>query len=95
MKTILKTLIISLITLSTFAQKITLSGYVREQGSKESLSNVSVMIPTLKVGTQTNNYGFFSLTIPASEEVEITFSSLGYQVQKRIVKATENQQFEV
>ena len=95
MKTILKTLIISLITLSTFAQKITLSGYVREQGSKESLSNVSVMIPTLKVGTQTNNYGFFSLTIPASKEVEITFSSLGYQVQKRTVKATENQQFEI
>ncbi len=95
MKTILKTLIISLISLGTFAQKITLSGYVHEQGSKESLSNVSVMIPTLKVGTQTNNYGFFSLTIPSSEEVEITFSSLGYQTQKRTIKATQNQRFDV
>lgn len=95
MKKLLKTLILTLISLSTFAQKTTLSGYVREQGSKESLSNVSVMIPALKVGTQTNNYGFFSLTIPSSAEVEITFSSLGYQVQKRTLKATENQQFEV
>ena len=73
MKTILKTLIFILITLNIFAQKITLSGYVREQGSMESLSNVSVMIPTLKVGTQTNNYGFFSLTIPSAEEVEISY----------------------
>jgi hypothetical protein len=95
MKTLLKILMITLISLSTFAQKITLSGYVREQGSKESLSNVSVVIPALKVGTQTNNYGFFSLTIPSSEEVEIAFSSLGYQTQKKTVKATENQQFEV
>ncbi|MDZ7899682.1 MAG: TonB-dependent receptor [Arcicella sp.] len=95
MKNLLKTLLFTLISLSTFAQKVTLSGYVHEQGSKESLSNVSVMIPTLKVGTQTNNYGFFSLTIPSSTEVEITFSSLGYQVQKRTIKATENQRIEV
>jgi TonB dependent receptor/CarboxypepD_reg-like domain/TonB-dependent Receptor Plug Domain len=95
MKNLLKTLLFTLISFTTFAQKVTLSGYVREQGSKESLSNVSVMIPALKVGTQTNNYGFFSLTIPAAEEVEITFSSLGYQIQKRTVKATGNQRIEV
>ena len=95
MKNLSLFLLLFIMPLVGFAQKTTISGYVREQGSKESLVNVSVMIPTLKVGTQTNNYGFFSITIPQVAEVEITFSSSGYKSQKMALKAAENQRIEV
>lgn len=95
MKNLSLLLLLFIIPLVGFAQKTTLSGYVREQGSKESLVNVSVMIPTLKVGTQTNNYGFFSITIPQMTEVEVAFSSSGYQARKMTLKAIENQRIEV
>ncbi|MCX8491265.1 MAG: hypothetical protein ORN54_09385, partial [Cyclobacteriaceae bacterium] len=75
------TLLFSLLSLYTFAQKITLSGYVREAGSKESLPSVLVMISETSA-TQTNNYGFFSITIASAEEVEVTFGSMTFGVGK-------------
>jgi len=92
----MKSLLLFLITSSVgFSQKITISGYVREQGSRESVANVSVAIPALKVGTQTNLYGFFSITIQQTAELEVAFSASGYRLQKTTVKGTQNQQIEV
>ena len=39
-------------------QKYTISGFIGEQGSKESLPGVNVYVPKLKVGALSNNYGF-------------------------------------
>ena len=56
----------------------TLSGYVKEKGSQEYLSRVSISISELQLGTITNEYGFFSLTIPeGSYELWVTY--LGYE----------------
>jgi hypothetical protein len=62
-----------------FAQqkKHTISGYVREKGSKESLIGVIIYAPKYKAGTTTNAYGFFSLTLPA-DSVDIQVSFVGY-----------------
>lgn len=84
-----------IIAYTSIAQKITISGYVREQGSKESLANVAVAIPNLKIGTQTNNYGFYSLTIPNTENLELVFSMLGHQSEKRKVTANNSQQIDI
>jgi outer membrane receptor for ferrienterochelin and colicin len=95
MKSLLLFLFFITLSLVGFAQKVTISGYVRERGSKESLVNVSVVIPALKVGTQTNLYGFFSITIQQTAELEVVFSSSGYQLQKTTLKATQNQRIEI
>ncbi len=58
-------------------EKHTISGYVKEKGSGELLPGASVAIPRLKTGTVTNNYGFFSITIP-SDSIEILISYVGY-----------------
>jgi outer membrane receptor for ferrienterochelin and colicin len=60
-------------------QKFTLSGYVREQGSGELLTGVNIYFPTLKTGTSTNNYGFYSITLPSSEKLKCSYSFIGYQ----------------
>jgi outer membrane receptor protein involved in Fe transport len=73
------------ILLSLFAQlhsqsveKYTISGYVREVVSGESLIGVNVYLPQFKTGTVTNNYGFYSITLPASEEVLLIISYIGF-----------------
>src|SRR3954464_11360836 len=61
--------------------KFTISGYITEKGSKENLPGVSVYVPKLKVGTASNNYGFFSITLP-KDSVDIIFSYAGFKAKK-------------
>ena len=80
-----KTLLYILYTL-TFTNvsaqtKFTISGYINEKGSKENLPGVTVYVPKLKVGTTSNNYGFFSITLP-KDSVEIIFSYVGFMSKK-------------
>jgi len=58
----------------------TISGFVYEKGSRETLIGVNVYEPRLKIGATTNNYGFYSLRLPA-DSVEVIFSYVGYQPQ--------------
>jgi hypothetical protein len=67
-------------------ERMTINGYVREKGSGELLPGVSVYVKGKKMGTQTNNYGFYSLTFNASEEVSITFSFVGYRAEVKTLK---------
>ncbi|QXP50998.1 TonB-dependent receptor [Cellulophaga sp. HaHa_2_1] len=62
------------------AEKYTVSGYIKEQGSGENLFGVSVYIPELKVGTITNEYGFFSFTVPKGKH-SVVFSYIGFTSQ--------------
>ncbi|MFW5793458.1 MAG: TonB-dependent receptor [Bacteroidota bacterium] len=59
------------------SDKYTISGYVYEKGSKESLIGANVYANSHNEGTITNNYGFYSITLPA-DSVVITFSYIGY-----------------
>lgn len=67
-------------------ERLTLNGYVREKGSGELLPGVSVYVKGKKIGTQTNNYGFYSLTFNTSEEVTITYSFVGYHSEVKTLK---------
>jgi hypothetical protein len=69
--------------LPSFAQPdYTVSGYVRDAATGETLLGASVAVegkPNL--GTTTNNYGFYSLQLPAGEPV-LVFSYLGYEAKR-------------
>jgi hypothetical protein len=56
----------------------TISGYVREKGSGESLIGVNIYVQGTVYGTSTNAYGFFSVTLPG-DFYEITVSYVGYK----------------
>ncbi|MFT6851101.1 MAG: hypothetical protein ACJATA_001919 [Sphingobacteriales bacterium] len=82
-KTLL-TLILSLFVFaSSNAQNSTLSGYIKEVGSQETLIGATIYFPEIKQGTVTNSYGFYSITLPAQDSVIIYISYVGY---KTIVK---------
>jgi hypothetical protein len=63
---------------ATSQQRHTISGFVYEKGSRETLIGVNVFLANKPIGTVTNGYGFYSLTLPA-DSVEIIFSFVGYQ----------------
>lgn len=65
-------------------RKSTLSGYIKDASSKETLLGASVFIPRTKTGTTSNQYGFYSITLPA-DTVTIVFSYIGYSSISRVV----------
>lgn len=71
------------------AQTVTLSGYVREKGTQESLVGVSVGMEGTTIGTVTNAYGFYSLRLPANQVVLIRFSALGYATEEQMMTLTQ------
>ena len=80
-----------------FSQRnVTISGYVSDLESDESLIGVSVLLPELNTGTITNEYGFFSLTLPAGVyTVQIRY--LGFETLTRELSLNEdvNENFEL
>jgi hypothetical protein len=75
--------------------KYTISGYVHEDKSLESLIGVNVYVPSLKVGTTTNTYGFFSLTLPAADSLKILVSYVGFTPQEITINLNENKEINV
>jgi hypothetical protein len=59
-------------------ERHTISGYVREAISGESLIGVNIYLPDHKTGTITNTYGFFSLTLQGSDSLELIISYVGF-----------------
>lgn len=83
-------LLVALISFSLFSQeKFTLSGTVFEAETGETLIGVNVIIPELQSGTITNEYGFYSITLPQGQ-YNVYYSSLGYATKKVIIKLNEN-----
>ncbi len=66
--------------ISYFAQdNHILSGYLTDASSGEVLISSQVSVPSLKVGVLTNNYGFYSLSVPSGIYM-IEFKSPGFDI---------------
>jgi hypothetical protein len=55
----------------------TVSGYVYDAASRETLIGANLYDRNLQKGTASNNYGFYSLSLPAGE-VALTVSHVGF-----------------
>jgi hypothetical protein len=65
--------------------KYTISGYIKDASNGESLLAASVYVVEQAKGTNTNEYGFYSITLPADTyTLKISYVGLGTQ-EKRIV----------
>ncbi|MGB5692059.1 MAG: TonB-dependent receptor [Flavobacteriaceae bacterium] len=71
-------------------QRYTLSGTITDSSSNENLIGVSLLIPELRTGVTTNEYGFYSITL-AEGEYEILVTSLGFQDIIRTISLNQNQ----
>ncbi len=86
------TLCIVFLAFSLFAfsqQKFTLSGTVLEVSSNETMIGLTIAFPDLGTGVTTNEYGFYSITLPEGE-YQIQISYLGFQNQVQKISLTED-----
>ena len=73
-----------------FAQeKFTLSGVIQDQETNETLISVTVFFPELNTGTSTNEYGFYSITLPKGN-YKISLSYIGYSNKIETINLDEN-----
>ncbi|WCO02813.1 TonB-dependent receptor [Psychroserpens ponticola] len=59
-------------------EKYTLSGVITDQSSNETLIGVNILFPDQQTGSITNEYGFYSITLP-SGTYKLVISYLGFQ----------------
>lgn len=76
-------------------QRITISGFVHEQHSREQLPGVNVYISGTSYSAVTNNYGFYSLTVPSSDSAVVSYSFVGYKREERRVSLRKNAELDV
>ncbi|WP_299229517.1 TonB-dependent receptor [uncultured Psychroserpens sp.] len=74
----------------SFAQeKFTLSGVIADKNSNETLIGVNILFPEQQTGTITNEYGFYSITLPEGT-YKIVVSYLGFQDIIETIELTQN-----
>ena len=66
-----------LASVGAFGQKYTISGYVQDSASGEKLFGANVYDTRSHLGVATNEYGYFSLTLP-QDSVSLVVSYIGY-----------------
>ena len=71
------------------AQKYTISGYVEDASSGERMVGVNVVAKELSLGTTTNTFGFYSITLPESN-FNFEMSFIGYKVSSQEINLTES-----
>ncbi|WP_086047814.1 TonB-dependent receptor [Hugenholtzia roseola] len=77
--------------LSAQEKRYTLSGSIKDNSNGEEIIGATVLVKELSgVGAVTNEYGFFSLTLPAGEYT-ILYQFLGYETQEEKINLTQNQ----
>jgi len=89
----LRHFVIAIFLLSSIAlfsqQRFTLSGTITEASSNETLIGVTLLVPDLNTGVTTNDYGFYSLTLPEGD-YQIRLSYLGYQDIVQTISLTQD-----
>jgi len=70
-------------------ENFTLSGTITDSQSNETLIGVNIIIPEIQSGTVTNEYGFYSITLP-SNTYKIQISYLGYKTVSETIQLTSD-----
>ena len=84
------TFVMFFVLTSAFSQeKFTLSGTITDTKSNETLIGVNIYIAELKTGTTTNEYGFYSITIPKGTYT-VQISYLSFQTQTETIVLNQN-----
>lgn len=97
MRNTLLTLILTIafsIGLQAQDDKITLSGYIIDGSSGETLIGASAFIASIGAGTTSNIYGFYSLSVPAGKFM-VEYSYLGFESQTVEIDLTADKTLDI
>ncbi|MFT7606543.1 MAG: hypothetical protein ACI8VT_004146 [Saprospiraceae bacterium] len=70
-------------------QNLTISGYINDSQNGETLIGASVYVKELQTGATSNEYGFYSISIPAGT-YNLEYSYIGFETIKRAINLKEN-----
>ncbi|MGN6568118.1 MAG: TonB-dependent receptor [Flavipsychrobacter sp.] len=73
-------------------KKVSLSGYIRDAESGESLIGATVYVVEAQQGATANGYGFYSVSVPAGKYT-VKFSYVGYGTRTETMELIENTTF--
>lgn len=86
--------ILCFLAFSLFSQNHTVSGTIKEKKTGELAIGATIYIKELKKGTTTNNYGFYSLTLPQGKYTLICMY-LGYDTYTDSIDLTKNLSYDI
>jgi len=75
-------------------EKLTINGYVKDGETGETLIGASIFIKELTTGTTTNEYGFYSISIP-SGSYTLEFSYIGFANKVESINLTQSVRLDV
>ncbi|NOT76721.1 MAG: TonB-dependent receptor [Cyclobacteriaceae bacterium] len=80
---------------TTFAQeKFTINGYIKDASNGEALIGATVYIKEIKSGATTNEYGFYSITLPTAS-YSINYTYIGFQSVAREIVLDKNTEINI
>jgi len=82
------------LSLHSWAGEARITGHLKDSQG-EPMQFVNIAIHEIRVGTTTDEHGFFELRIPAGEELTIVVSHLGFKPEELPVKLEPGQEKEV
>ena len=82
-------LVLLFFSLGYSQQKFTLSGNISEENSNETLIGVTVGFPEQRTGVTTNEYGFYSITLPEGKYT-LVVSYLGFKSISKEIELIKN-----
>lgn len=84
-----------LLSFTTFGQETsTLSGYVTDGRNGETVIGAKVYIPSIRKGVITNNYGFYSLTVPKGT-YSIEFRVTGLETETKEIDLSNDVRYDM
>ena len=83
-------IVFSLFTGIIFAQeKFTISGTISDKKNNETLIGVNISVKNTRIGAVTNEYGFYSITLPKGN-YELVVSYVNYELATENIDLTQN-----
>lgn len=73
----------------------TIHGFITDSLNGEAIIDASIIELSARIGTTTNEFGYYSLKIKNTDSIELYFSCMGYTPKKIVVKPTEKYRIDV
>lgn len=92
----IRCLISFLIVISSiaYASEKNFSGFVRDASNGEVIIGANIYFPTLKIGTSTNQYGFFTILVPEGK-FNVRISCIGYKNYEKDFNFSHSQKIDI
>jgi hypothetical protein len=95
LKAFLTIVFLFLFQLTSFSQKrYTISGYIRDSLSRETLIGASITVKSQGKGVSSNQYGFYSITLPEGSYTLVS-SFVGYLASEIKVELNNNMDLDI